>query len=78
MQTLSQLCFVPAKHLGETDVETMRERGRVPEGTVADVVIFNPAKVEDSPTYAIGAFSYRFGWFNGLAAEGQTPFSNRF
>ncbi len=55
MQTLSQLCYVSAKHLGDMGLESMKERGRMQQGKVADIVIFDPATVQDNSTYANGA-----------------------
>ena len=55
MQTLTQLCYVTAKHLGDMGLEPMQERGRLQEGKVADVVVFDPAAVKDNSTYAKGA-----------------------
>jgi len=55
MQTLSQLSYVTAKHLADIGLESMKERGRMQEGRVADVVVFDPVTVKDNATYARGA-----------------------
>jgi hypothetical protein len=54
MQTLAQNSFWSAKHLGDAGVEAMKVRGRMQEGMVADITIFNPATVTDNATYKMG------------------------
>ena len=54
MFTLSQLSYWPAMHLGDAGIEAMRERGRVQEGMVADIVIFEPETVAPRSTYKKG------------------------
>lgn len=51
MNVLSQLCYVSAKHLGDMGLESMQMRGRLQEGKVADIVVFDPAMVTDNSTY---------------------------
>jgi N-acyl-D-amino-acid deacylase len=51
MFTLSQLSYWPAMHLGETGLEQMRVRGRMQEGMVADIVVFDPGNVREGSTY---------------------------
>ena len=62
MFTLSQLSYWPAKHLGDTGLEAMRERGRVQVGKVADLTLFDPKTVTDNATYNVGE--------NGLPSTG--------
>jgi hypothetical protein len=52
--TLSQLSFWSAKHLGDAGLKQMQVRGRMQEGMVADVVIFNPQSVAPASTYKKG------------------------
>jgi hypothetical protein len=55
MQVLASLNYLPAKYLGDTGLSAMQERGRLQEGMVADITIFNPATVRDNSTYDKGA-----------------------
>ncbi len=54
MFTLSQLSYWTAKHLGDTGLEAMKERGRVQVGKVADLTLFNPETVAARATYKAG------------------------
>jgi len=54
MFTLSQLSYWSAKHLGDAGIEAMKVRGRMQEGMVADITIFDPEKVTDKAAYKIG------------------------
>jgi len=50
MFTLTQMTYWPAKHLGDTGIEAMKVRGRMQEGMVADITIFDPETVTDNST----------------------------
>ncbi len=54
MQTLAQLSYVSAKHLGAMGLDAMLDRGRMQEGKIADVTLFDPATVTDRATYEAG------------------------
>ena len=54
MFTLAQLSYWTAKHLGDTGLEAMQQRGRVQVGKVADLAIFDPEKVASRATYKSG------------------------
>lgn len=54
MFTLSQLSYWTAKHLGDTGLEAMKERGRVQIGKVADLTLFDPKTVATHATYKEG------------------------
>lgn len=54
MFTLSQMSYWPAMHLGQAGVKAMEERGRMQEGMVADIAIFDPESVTDNATYKSG------------------------
>jgi hypothetical protein len=54
MQLLSILSYNAAKHLGRTGLKAMQERGRMQEGMVADIVVFDPETVTDNATYERG------------------------
>jgi hypothetical protein len=52
--TLSQLSYWSALHLGKAGLESMKVRGRMQEGMVADIVIFDPEKVREGSSYKKG------------------------
>ena len=57
MFALSQITYWPAKHLGDTGLaglEAMQIRGRMQEGMIADITVFDPATVTDNATYKSG------------------------
>jgi N-acyl-D-glutamate deacylase len=54
MQILSILSYNAARHLGDTGLKFMQERGRMQEGMVADIVVFDPETVTDNATYEQG------------------------
>jgi len=54
MHSLSQLSYWPAKHLGDTGLESMKVRGRLQEGMVADITIFDAENVTENATYTMG------------------------
>jgi len=54
MFALTQMTYWPAKHLGDTGLEAMKVRGRMQEGMVADITIFDPENVVDKATYKAG------------------------
>jgi len=62
MHTLSQLSYWPAKHLGDTGLIAMQERGRMQEGMVADITIFDAQNVTQHADYTTGK--------NGLPSTG--------
>ena len=62
MQSLRQLSYWSAKYLGDSGVEAMQVRGRMQEGMVADITIFDAQTVTDNATYETGE--------NGLPSTG--------
>ena len=50
--TLAQLSYWSAKHLGDAGLESMKVRGRMQEGMVADIVVFDPETVAEASDYA--------------------------
>ena len=62
MHTLSQLSYWSALHLGDAGVAALKVRGRMQEGTVADITIFDPETVTDNSGYKAGT--------NGLPSTG--------
>ena len=55
MQLMSILSYNAAKHLGETGLTFFQERGRIQNGMVADIVVFDPETFRDNSTYQKGA-----------------------
>ena len=62
MQALRQLSYWHAKHLGDTGLKAMQVRGRMQEGMVADITVFDAEKVTEHATYKLGE--------NGLPSTG--------
>jgi N-acyl-D-glutamate deacylase len=54
MQSLAQLSWNSARPLGLTGLKAMQERGRMQEGMVADITVFDPETITDNATYARG------------------------
>ena len=54
MSILASASFNAAKHLGETGLKSMQERGRIQQGMIADITILDPKTVRDNATYAKG------------------------
>jgi hypothetical protein len=54
MQSLAQTSWNSARPLSELGLKAMQERGRMQEGMVADITIFNPDTVKDNATYEKG------------------------
>ena len=54
MHALSQLSYWSAKHLGDTGLRSMQVRGRMQEGMVADIVVFDPESVTENARYKVG------------------------
>ncbi|WP_085807503.1 hypothetical protein [Roseovarius albus] len=54
MLTLTQLSYIHAKRLGDTGLRAMQVRGRMQEGMVADITIFDPANVTEQAKYSRG------------------------
>jgi len=55
MQLMSILSYNAAKHLGDTGLKFMQERGRIQTGMVADIVVFDPELFTDNSTYDKGS-----------------------
>ena len=54
MFTLAQLSYWSAKHLGDAGLESMKIRGRMQEGMIADIAIFDPKNVKEGSDYKVG------------------------
>ena len=62
MQVVNNASYFPAKMLGLAGVKFFDERGRMQEGMVADITIFDPATVKENSDYLPGT--------NGLPTTG--------
>jgi hypothetical protein len=54
MQAVSMTSYNYARPLGEMGLKSMQVRGRMQEGMVADITMFDPETVRDNATYAKG------------------------
>jgi len=54
MKSIAQLSYWSAKHIGDTGLVGMQERGRMQEGMVADIAIFDPENVTEHATFKAG------------------------
>lgn len=54
MHVLSTFSYNVAKHLGDTGLKSMQVRGRMQEGMVADIVVFDGKNVVDNADYNNG------------------------
>ena len=52
--TLAQLSYWSALHLEKCGLESMKTRGRIQEGMVADIVVFDAANVKEGSSYKAG------------------------
>lgn len=54
MDIVNNASYVPAKYLSMLGLSTMQERGRMQQGMVADITIFNPDTVRENSTFKLG------------------------
>ncbi|MBU2941422.1 aminoacylase [Shimia thalassica] len=54
MFTIAQASYWVAKHLGDTGLKSMQDRGRLQVGKVADITIFDPATITDNSGFKVG------------------------
>ncbi len=76
MFTLAQMAYWPAKHLGDAGLESMQERGRMQEGMVADITIFDPENVKDNATYKAGEQGKPTSGISYVIVNGQKVVDN--
>ncbi|MEP1353198.1 MAG: amidohydrolase family protein [Tateyamaria sp.] len=62
MFSLAQLSYWAAKQLGDAGIEAMDVRGRLQEGMIADITVFDPENVTENASYSKGK--------NGLPSTG--------
>jgi len=54
MFTVAQASYWAAKHLGDTGLEAMQDRGRLQVGKIADITIFDPETITDNSGFKVG------------------------
>ena len=54
MFTIAQSSYWAALHLGDAGLESMKQRGSIQIGKIADITIFNPETITDNSTFKIG------------------------
>jgi len=54
MFTIAQASYWVAKHLGDTGLKSMQDRGRVQIGKVADLTIFDPNTITENSGFKVG------------------------
>jgi len=54
MFTISQASYWVAKHLGDSGLDAMKQRGRIQIGKVADITIFNPNTIKENSSFKVG------------------------
>jgi len=54
MFTISQASYWVAKHLGDTGLEAMQDRGRLQVGKIADITVFDPETITDNSGFKVG------------------------
>ena len=54
MFTISQASYWVAKHLGDTGLKAMNDRGRMQVGKIADITIFNPETITENSGFKVG------------------------
>jgi cytosine/adenosine deaminase-related metal-dependent hydrolase len=54
MFTISQASYWPARHLGDSGLEAMQERGRLQVGKVADITVFDAETITDNSGFKVG------------------------
>jgi N-acyl-D-glutamate deacylase len=60
MQIVAMSSYNSARPLGEMGLKSMQERGRMQEGMVADITVFDPDAVTDHATYEKGTLQLVF------------------
>jgi len=54
MDIVHNASYTPAKYLSKLELKAMQERGRMQEGMIADITIFNPETITDNSSFKMG------------------------
>jgi len=54
MFTIAQASYWAAKHLGDSGLEAMKQRGRIQVGKIADITIFDPNTIKENSSFKVG------------------------
>lgn len=54
MEMVNNASYIPAKYFSMVGLEAMQERGRMQEGMIADITIFDPETIAETATMAAG------------------------
>ncbi len=54
MEIVNNASYIPAKYFSKVGLKAMQERGRMQEGMIADITIFNPETITDTSTMKMG------------------------
>ena len=54
MDIVNNASFIPAKYFSKVGLKAMQERGRMQEGMIADITIFNPDTIAETATMKAG------------------------
>ena len=54
MDIVNNASYIPAKYFAQVGLKAMQERGRMQEGMIADITIFNPDTIAETATYMAG------------------------
>jgi hypothetical protein len=54
MEIVNNASYIPAKYFSKVGLKAMQERGRMQEGMIADITIFNPETITDTSTMKKG------------------------
>lgn len=54
MDIVNNASYIPAKYFSKVGLKSMQERGRMQEGMIADITLFNPKTITETSTMAKG------------------------
>ena len=54
MDIVNNVSYIPAKYFSRLGLKAMQERGRMQEGMIADITIFNPDTIAETATMKAG------------------------
>jgi len=54
MDIVNNVSYIPAKYFSKVGLKAMQERGRMQEGMIADITIFNPDTIDEASSMKVG------------------------